>query len=749
MSKQSSQPPDPSLNISDSVLETVQIGGVAGRDLNLTQIQGGVGTINVLGSVQVDQAPLSVAKPLSQQEYRWRRVLLDKVKSFWIDGVLAKSLHTQVLLELGLEERNEFVQNPLSGVEEFPLDSGQVLPEGTTAANIFEGIGAGRTLLILGEPGSGKTVTLLKLAESLIARTENDLSQPLPVVMNLSSWAKKRQSITDWLVQELYEIYGASKSLGKAWVDQEQLILLLDGLDEVEDQYRNDCVKTLNQFIQGHGLTEMVVCSRLRDYESLAERLKLRSAIYVQPLTSQQIDQFLERTGESLSTLKNALQQNFELQVFASSPLILSIMSWTYQNCSTQELIQAGTSEDQHQQIFDTYIDRMFMRREATRKYSREQTLKWLTWLAQRMMQTSQTAFSIEKIQPDWLQRKVEKLCHTGILMVVWGISISWMYIGIFNLSPLLEELAVIKASQVHFLLGFLHGAFIAIIQNLKLIFDMESPLEANKLETATERFTYAFISNIIFTVPFLSLYGFILFGSFYSLIFSFLAGIFLGIIYGIFKGINFALFFPSSKHLRTEEVSFSNFYSYKIEPIGNIKWSWVRVKRSLFFLIIYFGICVVYIGFTKTILLTIVFLIRLGISPGVFIDKSSIPNQGIIKSARNSMLLGISSVLSWMIIVVLISHQIYPSIYSLDSIFFGLGFYLLWILLLAVLTYDGGAWIKHAALRLILHRNGYSPWNYFRFLDYAVERLFLQKVGGGYIFVHRMLLEHFAAMKL
>jgi hypothetical protein len=40
----------------------------------------------------------------------------------------------------------------------------------------------------------------------------------------------------------------------------------------------------------------------------------------------------------------------------------------------------------------------------------------------------------------------------------------------------------------------------------------------------------------------------------------------------------------------------------------------------------------------------------------------------------------------------------------------------------------------------------GYIPWNYARFLDYATERIFLQKVGG-YIFIHRLLLEHFAQM--
>jgi hypothetical protein len=60
-----------------------------------------------------------------------------------------------------------------------------------------------------------------------------------------------------------------------------------------------------------------------------------------------------------------------------------------------------------------------------------------------------------------------------------------------------------------------------------------------------------------------------------------------------------------------------------------------------------------------------------------------------------------------------------------------------------------GSACIQHFILRLVLYYQGASPWNYAHFLDYAADRLFLQKVGGGYIFVHRMLLEHFAAMPL
>ena len=57
-----------------------------------------------------------------------------------------------------------------------------------------------------------------------------------------------------------------------------------------------------------------------------------------------------------------------------------------------------------------------------------------------------------------------------------------------------------------------------------------------------------------------------------------------------------------------------------------------------------------------------------------------------------------------------------------------------------------GEACLRHLVLRLWLIRNGSTPWNYVRFLDHAAERILLRKVGGGYVFIHRMLLDYFAA---
>lgn len=230
---------------------------------------------------------------------RYRITLLNNVKNIWIDNILKSALSNVPLIELGLEEKDYAVQHPFNQVEEFLSKSGQKLAQDRSVTTIFNEMGAGRKLLILGEPGSGKTITLLRLAQYFIDHAEQDLSQPIPVVFNLSSWASKRQSIAQWLVQELYGKYYVSKDIGKAWVQEEQLLLLLDGFDEVKAEVRNDCIQELNKFIKEHGLTEIAVCSRIRDYEVLSNRLTLQSAICIQPLTQSQIDKYLDQAQET------------------------------------------------------------------------------------------------------------------------------------------------------------------------------------------------------------------------------------------------------------------------------------------------------------------------------------------------------------------------------------------------------------------------------------------------------------------
>ncbi len=55
---------------------------------------------------------------------------------------------------------------------------------------------------------------------------------------------------------------------------------------------------------------------------------------------------------------------------------------------------------------------------------------------------------------------------------------------------------------------------------------------------------------------------------------------------------------------------------------------------------------------------------------------------------------------------------------------------------------------LAHFHLRFWLWRTGSLPWNLSLFLDEATEHPFLQKVGGGYIFIHHLLLDYFADLE-
>ncbi len=110
-------------------------------------------------------------------------------------------------------------------------------------------------------------------------------------------------------------------------------------------------------------------------------------------------------------------------------------------------------------------------------------------------------------------------------------------------------------------------------------------------------------------------------------------------------------------------------------------------------------------------------------------IEKSTTPNQGMWQSRKNGAILATTG---WIVLTILFSLLGLP---ILAGFILGLSF--------GIFAFE--ALIKHFVLRLILYTNGYIPWNYARFLDYATNSILLQKIGGGYIFTHRLLLEHFS----
>ena len=352
---------------------------------------------------------------------RNRSRMLEKVRKIWITGFLERSLSHETRILLGLSERLDAVARPMDLLVQRPDQGERPLPPGMPIVKVFDAM---EQLLILGDPGSGKTTLLLELARDLLDRAARDPTHPIPVVFPLSTWAESRRPLAEWLVEELYQRYDVPRKIGQAWVEADQILPLLDGLDEVKPAHCAACVEAINAFRKAHDLP-LVICSRTADYQALSEPLQLYGAIVVQPLSPQQVDSYLTEIGPAGEAVRRAMGHDPMLREMLDSPLMLNIVTVAYAGQPESQPRLSGTLKERRDHLFGAYVDQMFRRRGVARRYPPQQTIHWLTWLAWQMVRHSQTVFYIERLQPDWLpgeQRWAFGLVYRLVVGLVFGL---------------------------------------------------------------------------------------------------------------------------------------------------------------------------------------------------------------------------------------------------------------------------------------------------------------------------------------
>ena len=371
--------------------------------------------------------------------------LLDRIQHDWIDGVLETSLHRRAWLDLGLDWREDAVEHPWDRILLAPDRPVQTLGHRETIAAVFAA--AQNTLLILGEPGAGKTTTLLELVRDLARRARESAAEPAPVVLALSTWTGLHPALGDWLAEELNLRYQVPKRLARSWLDAGRLVLLLDGLDEVREAVRPACVAAINAFALEHMPAGLVVTCRVAEYAALPERLRLRSAICLQPLTPAQIDTYFARAGAGLDNLRTAMRADEALRTLAQTPLMLSVMTmaWRDAPAAAWHAGEGATVEQQRRQLFDAYVQTA-LRRKGTREGGAfdRQVGEILPWLAQQMKQRDQTLFALEQLQPDWLDGARRQYAYFFLtrLTATFGLALPFCLLPV----SLMSKLAVLAA---------------------------------------------------------------------------------------------------------------------------------------------------------------------------------------------------------------------------------------------------------------------------------------------------------------
>ncbi len=168
-----------------------------------------------------------------------------------------------------------------------------------------------------------------------------------------------------------------------------------------------------------------MVCCRLNEYRWLPKRLKLNGAICIEPLSPEEVGKYLDTGGPKLAALRVAIDSDSVLQELAQTPLMLSIMSLTYQEAGSEDLTrQKGSSSGEHRkQIFGFYIEQMFRRKTTdSREFRKQEIIHWLSWLAGKMREHSQAVFLVEGLQPSWLGARVRSGAYENVIILVGGL---------------------------------------------------------------------------------------------------------------------------------------------------------------------------------------------------------------------------------------------------------------------------------------------------------------------------------------
>lgn len=138
------------------------------------------GSINIItGEVGEEmQAPAPEKRSKTQIQ------LLDRVKHE-VYSRLHSSLHNYISINIDKEEHPSQVHPPWAIDVKVGTRHQERLPQEKTIVDVYDRKDVKGSLLILGEPGSGKTTTLLLLARSLIRHAYDDSNQPIAIINQL------------------------------------------------------------------------------------------------------------------------------------------------------------------------------------------------------------------------------------------------------------------------------------------------------------------------------------------------------------------------------------------------------------------------------------------------------------------------------------------------------------------------------------------------------------------------------------
>ncbi len=204
-------------------------------------------------------------------------------------------------------------------------------------------------VVVLGEPGSGKTTTLKKMSLDYAEKAnEGEIAfSGIPVFIPLREFAKERKKggIGYTLINFMYDYSKGnlnalcSPGFFEYYLEVGDNLVCLDGLDEVTSVgQRQEIKEIVESFIQRYPKNRYIVTSRISGYDQAPLSRRLFAHYVVNPLNDEQIHSYIKQwyslresttaaAEKQTKELYDAILKQDRILKLARNPLLLTIIS--------------------------------------------------------------------------------------------------------------------------------------------------------------------------------------------------------------------------------------------------------------------------------------------------------------------------------------------------------------------------------------------------------------------------------------
>ena len=199
-------------------------------------------------------------------------------------------------------------------------------------------------LMVLGSPGSGKSTFLRKVGMEALKGKRGDYQHAkIPVFLELRKFVEGNSNVKGAIVAEfdVGRFPHADKFVENA-LDEDKLLILLDGLDEVQKHNSNAVIDAIQDFVDRYDKNRFIASCRIAAYRS---RFRRFTDLVVAEFDDTQIEQFIRNwfareKDKEINTAKTCWdllqeERHQAAKELAQTLLLLTFLCLVYENSQT------------------------------------------------------------------------------------------------------------------------------------------------------------------------------------------------------------------------------------------------------------------------------------------------------------------------------------------------------------------------------------------------------------------------------